>query len=345
MKRIAAALLSVLFLSGCGTVRTAQTDLHDVPLARVWATSSAAYYLGQDGTLYSPGADSDAASYVCYLDKKRGIVVENVRFFEEIVGGGCYINGKKELCLWNENDLPLYGYHKKDGHAAVCDGVVFVKCCGGHMIFLKENAELYLAGSFGGEDYPIDKAKLLGRDVVSADTDGNLVVWADASGEIFSYGDEAGVAWFERQEWSDQFRGTAVTGICLQNDYAAVLSSGDFWLCSENDMELKCENIKEISCTREMFVALESDGAVRVWGKCVANDAEKTKIPEYCTLNGEKIADEAISVWVSGGCLCYVDKNGKSHVYYAGGWPGFYGNATKDTCVGIGREPNTWVEK
>lgn len=343
MKRMMIAVLCVLLLGGCGDFRTARPELHHVELAQVWVTASSAYYLATDGTLYSPGADSDAASYVLYQDQKKGIVAEGVCFFEEMTGGGYYINGQKELCLWNEEDLPLYGYEKKTGHAVVCTDVVFAKCSTNCMIFLRENGELYLAGSFGGEEYAMEKPKLLGSDVIAADTDGTLVVWANAGGEWFSYGTTVHLAWFDRQILQ-QLHGENVRELHLENHYMAVLADKSLWCCGESgNLKLLSEEVEAVSCARRTLAVLQSDGSIRVWGRCIGNDAAQTERAEYVILNGEIVAENAINVMVSDGMLSYVGKDGASYIFHADGWP-FYGNATKDRCVGIGRAPNTWVE-
>ena len=344
MKRVVIAVLCVLLLSGCGDFHTAQPELHRVELVQVWATVSSAYYLASDGTLYSPGADSDAASYVLYQDREKGIVAEGVCFFEEMAGGGYYINEQKELCLWNEENLPLYGYEKKAGHAVVCTDVAFAKWGGDCMLVLKENGELYLAGEIGGEEYTMEQPKLLGSDVTAADTDGVLAIWANAEGEIFSYGDPTHLAWFDHQILQ-QLRGKNVQELHLECHYLAALADKNLWYCGEDGkLQLLGEAAETVSCAYRTLAALESDGAIRVWGKCIGNDATQTETAEYETLDGENVAENAVSIMVSDGMLSYVGDDGSSYIFHAGGCTDFYGNATNDKYVGIGRAPNVWIE-
>ncbi|MBP3493374.1 MAG: hypothetical protein J6J83_02045 [Oscillospiraceae bacterium] len=344
MKRLLLAFLCVISLSGCGTFHTAKPDLHNVELAQVWTTMSSAYYLGCDGTLYSPGADSDATSYVLYQNQKKGIVANDVRFFGEMAGGGFYINTQNELLLWNKSDIPLYGYEKKDGHAVVCTDVIFAECSGRCMLFLKENGELYLAGEFGDEEYTIKEPKLLGNGVTAADTDGTFVIWTNADGELLSYGTAKHPIWFDQQILK-QVCAENVRELHLERHYVAILTDKSLWCCGEDGkLQRLGEEIKTVSCARRTLAALESDGSVRVWGRCIGNGATQTDTAEYVILNGEIVAENATSVMVSDSTLNYVGNNGISYVFYADGWPEFYGNATKDRCVGIGREPNSWIK-
>ena len=53
MKRICLVIVCILvLLSSCTTFNTASIDLSDIPLADLVASGVAAYYLGEDGTLY-----------------------------------------------------------------------------------------------------------------------------------------------------------------------------------------------------------------------------------------------------------------------------------------------------
>ena len=42
---------------------------------------------------------------------------------------------------------------------------------------------------------------------------------------------------------------------------------------------------------------------------------------------------------------CYIDKNGKTNIFYRDDSPEWYGNTTNASCVGINSEPITWMRK
>ena len=346
-------LLLSLLLSSCA-FNTLSTDisLNDVKLIEVYAHSAAAYYLSREGTLYCTGADTDAASFVVYEDAKNGIVAQNVKLFEELVGGGCYIDNNDDLYLWNESQISLLGYGSPNKHTKILSGIKFVSAYSKCLIYIDMDSNLYLVGSFLGEDFSVDNPKLLDKNVSCADIYDERIVWARNDGEIDGYGKIDSAAFNKLNAVLSE---ASFLDISVAKDFIVVLCNNELWFFGDYQMLVTGEktesnqliqlgkNITKVSCSRRTIAALNDNGNMLLWGRCVSNSAQDTRSPcfEYC----EKLclAEKALNVFVSDSCICYIDENGYSCIYYASGWPLLYGNSTDDSCVGIKREPTKWI--
>lgn len=153
---------------------TADINMADKSVIKVYADGSDAYYLTSDGTLYSPGADIDAGRYVSYKNQKAGIVGENVVDFGRMIRGGYYITSNNELWLWNTDDIPALNY-KANKQAKISDDVIFVKSDGAYaLIYIDKLGNLYLRGEFNQAVYTAENPKLLASNVRAADITENL---------------------------------------------------------------------------------------------------------------------------------------------------------------------------
>ena len=114
---------------------------------------------------------------------------------------------------------------------------------------------------------------------------------------------------------------------------------------SEKELHLLCENVCAISNSYDAFGALDAENRFFVWGKCWENDGENSDKTNRLYVEKRLISDQAKSIHLGAATIGYVDINGASHIYHSGGYVDFYGNSTKDRCVGLNREPVTWIEK
>ena len=345
--------LTILLTSCEGNFSEADISMYGINLTHVQAYSSSAYYLSKEGKLYSPGADSDASSFVVYQDSKKGIVAENVKYFDEFIGGGLYIDNNDNLYIWNKTELPAYGYNKAKTHTKILEGVRFATSNSYGIIYIDINSDLYLIGSFSGKSYSVDTPKLLAKNVVCADINDKTIIWGQSNGSIDCYGETDSDMMLSL---NTQFKNSTISDIQLTKGYVAVVSNGELWFhgdyeqlifgkTSENKHLLKLgDNIAKISCSFRTVMALDGDGNALLWGRCASNDKKNTQEPQFEYYNAFLLTENATDIFVSDSCICYIDKKGCSNIYYSGGWPSFYGNSVDDKFVGIKREPSTWIK-
>lgn len=343
----------IISLAGC-SFNVSDINLHDVDIRKVKATVSSAYFLDRNGILYSTGADSDASSYVIYKDKNKGIVAENVVDFGEMVGGGYYIDEQNNLYLWNKNDQPLYNYQKGKISFVLSD-VLYVDFSNKNMIYIDTNNNLYLVGEFDEKSYEITKPKLVANNVESADIYNNNLLWCSRDGELGSFGT---VSFPEFDILKQRFASEKIEKIQITNNYILLLSNNNLWFfgvefstsnnCEDSHfhtLKLLSTEIIEANGSNNAIIALNQDGEAILWGKCISNSTENITSAEYEYLDNYILADNATSVYISGGCICYVDDQFDSKIYHNSGWSEFYGNSTEDEIVGINREPVTWMPR
>ncbi len=344
----------LLLLCACSnSFHTSNISLYEVKLSEVRAHSGAAYFLSEDGTLYCTGADSDTASFVLFQDTKRGVVAENVSSFGEIPGGGYYIDKNQNLHIWNKHSLPLYGYNDAAKHMQVLEKVVVAVANSNCLLYVDNCSTLYLVGTFNKESHSIDSPKRLAEDVVCVDINNETILWAKEDGTIDAYGQANSTM---LAELNAQFVGTGVTEVLVKEEYVAVLSDNSLWYYGDYQKFVTGNESKAIALTQigsriwkisgagKAIAAIDADANLRLWGKSISNNLQNTDVPQFTYCKDLCLAKDATDVFVSDSSICFVDKNGSSNCFYSSGWPEFYGNATKDSCVGINREPSTWVK-
>lgn len=112
MKRYIVLFLSltVFLLSGCDFNRARNLNLYDKKIVSAIFHPTGAYYLDDQGTLYSPGADIDASCFVLYQNQKEGVVAEHVVDFGPFSFGGYYLTEKNELYIWSRDKIDWCNY-------------------------------------------------------------------------------------------------------------------------------------------------------------------------------------------------------------------------------------------
>ena len=326
--------------------------MYDVALSEVYAHSGAAYFLSKEGTLYCTGADSDSAAYVVCQNPSKGIVAENVKSFGELIGGGYYINQKDDLYIWNETAIPLYGYNQTAEQAKILENVKFVAPGIDCFIYIDTNSNLYLIGKFGEEIYSIENPKQLAKNVTCADIKNTSILWAESNGTFNGYGNtDTGMT----EKLNARFKDSIITNIYIGN-FVSILSNQQLWYYGDYEklvtgkgsqsvgLTMLSDNIAKVSCSASTIVALGTNRTALIWGRCISNDAQQTDLPQFEYYEEFSLAKNAENVYVSDSCVCFIDTTGKSNIFYFGGWPAFYGNSTKDACVGIKRNPIQWIK-
>ena len=357
-------------------------DLHfleNVELSEIHADADAAYYLSEDGTLYCSGANSDAGAYVVYQDKKQGIVAENVVSFGIMSYGGYYIDRNNNLYIYNESNISFYGY-KRDRHKLIVENVISAQVSPERIMYIDTNHDLYYASSehaylcFGGKnpnslERPLKIASGVSR-IIYESSNSEFLVYLDLEGKIQIFGvtDKEELSYVsdliyleDMLYFKEQIQDFEIQEISSfgKRNRLVLLKNGELWFYgdyqrfiegsdekkSEKELHLLCENVCAISDSNDVFGALDAENRFFVWGECWENDGESPDKTKPVYVEKRLISDQAKSIHLGAATIGYVDINGSSHIYHSGGYDSFYGNSTKDRCVGLNREPVTWVEK
>ena len=332
--------------------QTADINLCNIKLTDISVNYSSAYYLSEDGTLYSPGADVDAGCYVAYRDPENGIVAKNVRFYGEMIYGGYYIDTNNSLYVWSCEDLSAYGNVPARTHTQIMDGVKsVVSASRDAIVYVDLNGDLYVIGTYEDAAYSAENPNLLAKDVsVLSTSPSGSATYILNNGEIKGNGDKTIM-----EELNHRFSGSDISDIQVTRDYATVLSNGELWFYGDYDNFIsgneaqECEwmyladNIARISCDYRTMGAIDAQGNLILWGRAITDNGKNGESPDFAPYENEVIASNTKNLYISGGIVAYIDFEGQAHIYYDSGYVDWYGNSTTDEVVGIGREPNTWV--
>ena len=348
----------LITLTGCFHFNEANLDfLYDVELSEMNVDLLHAYYLSENGTLYCAGADPDGGSYVFYQDESKGIVAENVVSFSPMSAGGYYIDRDQNLYIWNKEDLPIYGYKRKN-HTLILKNVLSASFDAQSMMYIDVNRDLYYVGDWNGEPYTLEQPMKIGANAEKIIKVSNeFIVWLDTDGKIHFFGTttDENLLYIK-----DYFQDAKIQDITWANkDSILVLTDGKLWFYgnyqyltegvgdskTSKELKLLCENVCSVSSNAwNALGALDSENQFFVWGRCLINDAEHAEEPEYGYVEKRLISDCAKFIHLSGSTISYIDVNGASHIYHSDGWIDFYGNSTNDKYVGINRNPVTWIK-
>lgn len=347
---------SVCFLFGCASqFNSASLQIGDIDLKKAYADSSQAYYLSEQGVLYSPGADLDASCYVSYLDQQAGIVAENVRSFGVMAGGGYYITGNNELFLYNQNTLSHYNYTTKKTHQRILTDVMDATATPTELVWIDQDRNLYFAGTIDGESYFVDKPCFLGGEAVVFSIGNGFVLWVDEEGYFHSFGA------FDSQELSQLNQVSIEKKVCklfVGKNYKLILCEGELFLQGECEFYKRTEeergedfvklasSISDFDCSYRTLGAKTENGEFLLWGRIIANDANETYLPHYEFVKHKMIEKNVKSIFVWDSNAGYIDSAGKSNIFHSDmGWTNFYGNSSEAPFVGIYNIPRTWVNK
>ena len=348
--------LIAINLVGCD-FNTADISLGNIKIKCAKVSYTEGYYLSDDGVLYSPGADSDASAYVCYEDKKRGIVAENVAKFGTMISGGYCITNDNELYVWNRNKLQIFGYLKNKHLQKVSGNVVDAIVTPDRILYTDVFGDFYVAGIFGDVCIQFNNPMLLDSNVKCFCFYKSEIMWLSASGELIQYDpsnkvkkkseflkaldDNRTESKFKIQAFSDGGL------ILLENGILHFYGNYEKLIGAENSDKFSdivlAKDIVDFSATAELIVAIDSYNRAYAWGKCLSNGMDNTTTPEYKYCNNELIQDNVKFVDVeSGASMCFVDGNGKIRSFRDNDSWVFFGNSEKSKVVGINNKPVTW---
>lgn len=346
----------LLSFSSCFNFNTADINLQGITLSDVSATSSSAYFLATDGTLYCTGADPDAGDYVVYQNKDKCIVATDVKEYGTTSGGGYYINNSNELYIWNRNPLPIFNYNETGTHTKILENVKSANFYTNSVLYIDTSNNLY----FANESDNINKPMLIDNDVADFCLYNHNILWI-ANGTL-NFLNINGDTSADIEQLKAQLSELNLTNINATNNYITFLADNNLWFYGDydnfisgyhnnhnsnptNELKLLKDDILSMSCAYNTILATDSNNSAYLWGRCISNGIENTSIPEFDFFENLKIADNVKSIYTSDGFVCYIDNNDASQIYHAGGWTSFYGNSTSDEYVGVNREPVTWVSK
>ncbi len=348
------AFILCLCLVGCD-FNTAAVPMGNLMIERVLVTNTEAYYLAEDGTLYSPGADSDASAFVCYENKKSGIVAKNVADFGTMLSGGYCVTKTNELLVWNKNRLPFLQYSNNRKLQKVADGILKAVVTENSTVYLDVHNRLCLVGSFENPPITFSNPIVLGSNVKCFSLyQQSKILWLDDNGTLRLYD--------LLTKKAECFARTACNGLNAACALQA-LSDGSIFLLADqtlyfwgdydrlmgkekrNEFSWKVlgEDILCFSATDDFFVMINKNNSAYAFGKCLINGKENTTSAEYGYLENKlvchnvKFADAS-----SGGDVCFVDCSGKTKSFRSFDRWGFFGNSTKDLVVGLNNQPVTW---
>lgn len=343
-----------LLLSGC-KYNTSQVNIKDIFVVKAQADYTEAYYLADNGNLYSPGADGDAGRYVCYINERKGLVAENVRSFSSIRDGGYYITRDNNLYVWNWESLRYIGY-RKNKPQLVIKGVSQAIVRLEFTVYTDLENRLWLIGKFNNNSYSFKNPKLISENVFSVYCFGNEIIYATSDGSVKTFGSDKEEPQYlkivKEQEFENvsgnfQMIFSKDAGMVLENGNLHFYGDFDKFLGKEEINEVKdrviARNIKTFDFCVETAAAVNRDGEAYLWGKVLSNGPENTETFEYTYLNGKKMFDNINNVCVRGpSAICFVTKDGKTEYYGSTGSVCPAGNSNRGRFIGINNKPIVW---
>ncbi len=354
--RILICLTACVMLCSCD-FNTAKVSLADIKIKQALVSSSGGYYLADDGTLYSPGADSDAGEYVCYTDKKQGIVAKNVTHFGTMSGGGWCITNNNELYVWNRDKIPFLRYTNNKHLQKVADNIKNVILTKGSAVYTDTAENLYISGSIDNRHIDFNTPELIAAKVRwFGFVDSNIMYLNDGE-KILEYDPKTG-----KTENCKPFE-----EITVGKDDASFrigqFSQGEFLILKNNRLEFwgdydkllgknstgafskitLAENIVDFDFSEKLVVAVDSNNKAYAWGECLVNGKNNTKTEEYECFEKKIIRENVKSVCVPSGCdICFVNCSGRTESFRDRDTWGFFGNSDKSEIVGINNKPVIW---
>ncbi len=343
-------ILIAFLLTSCGKEwQSTSLDLAEKNLAEAKVSTNYAYYLSEDGALYSAGADPDASAYVSYQEKKDGIVAYNVYSFGTMLNGGYYITKDHSLYIYNSRKIESYGYTQKYSQTKILNGVLDASFEKDYFIWRDTEQNLYLAGNFGEKSYPITAPLLLAESAVAFSCRDSSILWVTSEGTLSSLGDIPEDFLLKADEIPNLEK---IQKIRLEKDCVILLCDNTLFVLGhalflEDDEEATltkiADNITDFDSSHRTLGAKTENGDFLLWGRIIAGSSNKPDTPYYEFVTEKKIGENVKSIFVWDSSAGYIDSNGKSKIFHSGGWSDFYGNSTNDSFVGIYDTPRIWV--
>ena len=331
---------------------TANISISDIRIKQTLVSNTGGYYLAEDGTLYSPGADSDAGEYVCYIDKKQGIVAKNVLQFDTVSGGGWCVTDKNELCLWHRDKIPFFGYTNNKHLQKIADNVENAILTKDSAVYTDTAGNLYISGNIDFDNPKLIASRVRWFGFIDSD-----IAYLDDNGKILEYDpntDKSTVCESFKEITVDRDDTSFRVGQLPHGDLLVLKNNRlEFWgnydkLTGKSDTNsfsktTLAENTIDFDFSEKLIVAVDSGNRAYAWGECLMNGKDNTKTPEYEYCEKKIIRDNVKSVSVSSGTdICFVNCDGRTESFRSSDIWHFFGNSDKSEVVGINNEPVVW---
>lgn len=317
------------------------------------------YYLSEDGTLYSPGANTDAGPYVHYASRWNSIVGENVVSFDIIVGGGLYVNADGDLVLWSQHKQPALGLVKTHCFVTVAHGVRYAEGSRTTLVYLDDHDRLFAAGEVDGQVYNVESPVQLDENVqcLAQFNYYDDLIWIRKDGTIRIRGDEASVrraALLEKAVPAEQLAKTEK--VMVTENAILLLASGNLWYAGDIGLlsgkeaageTVQClgSGITHFTADAEMVAAVDEAHRGILWGKVLANGPEETEQEIYEYWWKVPALEDVRNVSGDSTYLSFVFDDGTTGCFHRSASSSFCGNSTDAKVVGLRNQPLTWVPK
>lgn len=371
--KIICLVLSLCLCTGCTSLRwdvcpynTANIKLADKHIVNAKSSGSDAYYLDENGTLYSPGANSDASCYVCYQNEQKGIVAEDVVEFESLSWGGYYIDTNHDLWMWNWEKFPAFGYTENKKHQKILSDVKHAYMSvtyDAKQYLLYEDMEnnLYFIGTYKEQFATMEAPKLLAKNITLFEQN----FWIDAGGNLGMIEEnKAQRTFWDKLFETTTFSKTTISHFTFLKDGLVVLQNQTLWFSGDYDTFLTVEKNKEISEANDVYslaenitefqadgktiVGLDSNGKAYLWGVFLGNtESERNDAPIWHSYEKELVGEHIKAIGtVFSNNLILIDEQAQPLAYTQGvdgQWLGdSYGD--DDINIGLGCEPIRWTK-
>lgn len=349
--------ICMIFCFASCEFNTAKVSFADIKIKQALVSSTGGYYLADDGTLYSPGADTDAGGYVCYTDKKQGVVAKNIACFGTMSGGGWCITNDNELYVWNRDKIPFLRYTNNKHLQKVADNIKNVILTKGSAVYTDTAENLYILGGIGNRHIDFNTPELIATEVRWFGFIDSNIVYLGSGEKILEYDPKTG-----KTESCKPFEEITVgkddTNFCIEQ-----FSQGEFLILKNNRIEFwgdydkllgkngteafskitLAENIVDFDFSEKLVVAVDSNNKAYAWGECLVNGKNNTKTEEYEYFEKKIIMENVKNVCVPCGCdICFVNCSGLTESFRSRDTWGFFGNSDKSEIVGINNKPVVW---
>lgn len=322
-RTILACVICLAVLSGCGFNSAESFDIHNVPIIKAEASSREAYYLAEDGTLYSPGADSDADCYVVYEDSKAGVVARNIKDFGTMSNGGFCIDRDGNLFMWNKAAQPAFNYPKAKTLAMIQTNASFAQYYNDELFYIDTDGNLFA----------LSQNRLISENVAVFDSG----IWLCEDGTLHQYGSEYTLPELE----------AGISDIKACGDKILLLADKNLYLCSDNGAKLLCEDVIAFDCSSSSagytVAAIDSEHDAYVWGRCLIGSRDGK--PVFEQVEKMPVTSNVKAVHVDGSFLTFICSDNTTAVFRSEDPWGFCGNSSSGDFVGIENAPVKWVSK
>lgn len=345
---------------------TANINVADKHIVNAKSSGSDAYYLDENGTLYSPGANSDASRYVCYQNESKGIVAENVVEFDSLSWGGYYVDQNHDLWMWHWEKFPAFGYTKNKKHQKILSNVKHAHMevtfpNKQYLLYEDMNNNLYFIGTYKEQSATLDAPKLLAKNVLLFEKN----FWIDANGNLgmLEENKKQFDFWNKLFETVD-FSKDTISHFAFLKDGLVVLQNQTLWFSGDYKTFLTAEESREIREAKDVkklaehittfeaggktVVGLDTNENAYLWGVFLGNtEAERNSAPKWNSYEKELIEEHIKAIGtVFPNILILIDEQAQPLTYTQGIDGQWLGNSygDDDVNVGLGCEPIRWVK-